>query len=103
MAEVAGTEVVGGEAAGGEDTTADGAIGTQATIDGTADGDGGAAVLTHGGCFSRRSSQFQFRTQLTADMATGRDMDTVQGMDTEEDTDLDWRFPRLPGWSSLPR
>jgi hypothetical protein len=44
----------GAEAAGTVVTTADGATGTQAIIVGTADGDGGAAVLTRGGCFCRQ-------------------------------------------------
>ena len=81
-----------------EDTTADGAIGTQVIIVGTADGDGGAADLTRGGCFSHQSFRSHFLILTTADTDMGRDMATDQGMDTEEDTDLDLdrRFPRLP-------
>jgi hypothetical protein len=92
--EAAGEEVAGMEADGEEvATTADGATGTLAIIVGTAAGDGGVAVLTRGGCFCRQSFRFQFRTQLTADMATGRvtatgrDMDTVQGTGMAEDTE----------------
>jgi hypothetical protein len=82
-----GAEVVGMVA-----TTADGAIGTLDTTDGTAAGDGGVAVLTRGGFSCRQSFQFQFRTQLTEDMATGRDTVTVQATGTEEDTD--WGKPQ---------
>jgi hypothetical protein len=78
-------------------TTADGAIGTLDTTDGTAAGDGGVAVLTRGG-FSCRQL-FQFPTQLTEVTATARvTAATVQGTGTgtEEDTDLDRRgFPGL--------
>jgi hypothetical protein len=83
----------GAAAAGTVVTTEDGVTGTQAIIVGTAAGDGGAAVLIHGGCFSRQSFQFRILTLTTADMAMGRDMDTVQvtatgrDMDTEEVTD----------------
>jgi hypothetical protein len=73
-----GGEVAVGEAEGGAEvvgmaTTADGAIGTQVIIVGTADGDGGVAALTRGGWFSRQSSQFRFPTRITAGTATGRD------------------------------
>jgi hypothetical protein len=90
----AGTVVDGGEAAGMEDTTADGAIGTQDIIVGTADGAGGAAVGTLGGLFRCQSLTLIL---TTADTDMGRDMATVQatvmvqvmGTGTEEDTDLD--------------
>jgi hypothetical protein len=91
--EAGGMEADGAEVAGMVATTADGATGTLAIIVGTAAGDGGVAVLTRGGCFSLQSFRFQFRTHLTADMATGRatatgkDMDTVQGTGTAQDTD----------------
>ena len=86
-------EVAGMEVAGMVATTADVATGTLAIIVGTAAGDGGAVVLTRGGFSCRQSFQFQFRTHLTADTATGRvtatgrDMDMVQGTGTAEDTD----------------
>jgi hypothetical protein len=86
--EAAGAAEGGGEVVGMVATTADGAIGTLDTTDGTAAGDGGVVVLTRGG-FSCRQS-FQFPTQLTEVMATVRVTGTVQGTGTgtEEDTDF---------------
>jgi hypothetical protein len=86
--EAAGAAEGGAEVVGMVATTADDAIGTLDTTDGTAAGDGGVAVLTRGGFSCRQSFQFQFRTQLTEDTATGRDTVTVQGTGTEEDTDF---------------
>ena len=88
--EAAGAAEGGGEVVGMVATTADGAIGTLDTTDGTAAGDGGVVVLTLGGFSCRQSFLFQFLTQLTEVMATVRVTGTVQGTGTgtEEDTDF---------------
>jgi hypothetical protein len=89
-AAAAGMVPDGAEVAGMVATTADVAIGTLATTDGTAAGDGGVAVLTRGGFSCRQLFQFQFLILRTADTATdratatGRDMATVLGTGTEE-------------------
>jgi hypothetical protein len=62
-----------------EDTTADGAIGTQGITVGTAVGVGGQVGTIPGGCFSRRSFQSRFLILTTAGMGTGRATATVQG------------------------
>jgi hypothetical protein len=84
--EAAGAAEGGAEVVGMVATTADGAIGTLDTTDGTAAGDGGAAVLTLGGCFSRQSFRSHFLILTTADMATGRATATVQGTGMAGDT-----------------
>ena len=84
--EAAGAAEGGGEVVGMVATTADGAIGTLDTTEGTAAGGGGVVVLTRGG-FSCRQS-FQFPTQLTEVMATVRVTATGRVTGTEEDTDF---------------